>query len=152
VHDAQQEFGLNENIPCYQKIGVLGDCARKRVLDGDDCGADGSALHAIEHFDGTGAGDNLAARQHTFRGFMAKGTEFALDGNFHQQGKVAGASRKVQVPDFGSNETLARSSRRERLMARRITYLFVEHQRIYTVRVIARKGFNDAVIVAFVEG
>ncbi len=82
VHDAQQEFALDEYVTRHQKIGMLGDRPGQRVLDGDYGGGDGSALHAVEYFGGARAGDNRAAPQHAFRGFVAEGTEFALDGNF----------------------------------------------------------------------
>ena len=85
VHDAQQEFALNEDVPCHQKIGVLGDCAGQRVLDGNHRGGDRSALHAVEYFGGAGAGHDRAARQHVLRRFVAEGTEFALDRDFDRR-------------------------------------------------------------------
>jgi hypothetical protein len=83
MHDAQPELGLDENIPRDQKIGMLGDGAGERVLDGDDRGGDRSALHAVKYFDGAGAGDDRAAGQHALGSFVAEGSEFALNGNFH---------------------------------------------------------------------
>ena len=91
VHDAQQEFALDEYVARDQKIGVLGDCAGERILDGDNGGGDRSILQAIENLGGTGAGDDGAARQHALRSFVAEGTEFALDrdlgGGFHHMAR-----------------------------------------------------------------
>ena len=82
VHDAQPEFRLHKNFAGDQKICVLGDRAGQRVLDGDDGGGDGAALNAVKHFDRSCARNNRAARQHALSGFVAEGTEFALNGDF----------------------------------------------------------------------
>src|SRR5258706_11880515 len=83
VHDPEQEFGLNKDFMGDQEIGVFGDSAGQRVLDGDDSGGDRSTLNAVEYFGGSCAGDNCAAWEHALGGFVAEGTEVALDGNFH---------------------------------------------------------------------
>jgi hypothetical protein len=50
VDNSQAKFGLNENIPRQQQVGMLGDRARQRVFDGDDSGGHGILFHAIENF------------------------------------------------------------------------------------------------------
>jgi hypothetical protein len=81
VHDAEQEFALNEDFMRDQKVGMLGDRAGQRVFDGDDGGGDRSALDAIKHFGGSSAGHDRAAGQHALGSFVAEGSEFSLDGN-----------------------------------------------------------------------
>jgi hypothetical protein len=83
VHDAEQEFGLNEDIVSDEEIGMFGYRAGQRVLDGDYGGGDGTVGYAVEYLGGAGAWNDRAALQHLLGGFVAEGTEFALDGNFH---------------------------------------------------------------------
>jgi hypothetical protein len=64
---------------------MLCDCASQGVLNGDYGSGDRSALQSVEYFDGASARHDPAASQHVFGGFVAEGTEFALDGNFHHR-------------------------------------------------------------------
>src|SRR5258706_3636064 len=52
VYDAEQEFGLNKDFLRDQEIGVFGDRAGQRVLDGDDSGGDRSGLDTVGYFSG----------------------------------------------------------------------------------------------------
>ena len=91
MHDAQQEFALDEDFPRNEEIGMLSDRARQGVLDGDHGGGDRSSFDAVENFGRAGAGNDCAAPQHALRGFVAEGTEFALNGNldagFHHKAR-----------------------------------------------------------------
>jgi len=60
---------------------MFGDRASQRVLDGDYCSRNRSALHPVEHFNRTRTGHNYAVLHHALRSFVAEGTEFALDGD-----------------------------------------------------------------------
>jgi hypothetical protein len=144
VHDAQPEFALNEDVSCHQKIGMLGDCASQGVLNGDYGSGDRSALQSVEYFDGARARHDPAASQHLFGGFVAEGTEFALDRNFngsafHYMARYLenGAKRKLTT-------NLAR-------LTGWLGEVFLQHQRIDAVRIIAGEGFDYAVAVAFIE-
>jgi hypothetical protein len=90
-----------------EKIGVLGYGAGERVFNGDYGGGYGPALETVEHFGGPGAGDDLAAWQHSLGGFVAEGSWFALngdfDGGFHLHGKVAGVGGFAQIRGLEGN-------------------------------------------------
>ena len=50
VHDAKQKFALHKDLACDQKIRVLGDSARQRIFDRNDCGGT-PPLHPVEYFE-----------------------------------------------------------------------------------------------------
>lgn len=81
VDDAQPEFGLNEDVMCQEKIGVLGHGASQRVFDRNDGRLDRSLHDAVEDFRRTRAWHNPALRQHPFGRLVAEGAEFTLNGN-----------------------------------------------------------------------
>jgi hypothetical protein len=54
------------------------------VFNRDDGRADQSLFDPIKNFSRAGAGNDRAAREHLLRSFMTEGTEFTLNGNFHE--------------------------------------------------------------------
>ena len=62
VADAQQGFPFDLHVGLKEKVEVFDDRTGKRVLDGDDCGANLGVLHSFEHLCGECTGNNGCLR------------------------------------------------------------------------------------------
>jgi len=90
VNDAQAELALNEYLAGQEKIEVFPDRPGKRVFDRNDGSRDRPPLEAVKDVGRAGAGNNGFAWRHTTGSFVAEGTQFSLNSDFHE-GKLAGA-------------------------------------------------------------
>jgi len=86
VSNAQMHLAVDKKVTRQEQVEMLGNSAGERILDGNDCRLHAAVLHAIEYFRRAGARNHSGPRQHGQSGFMAEGTQLALDGYFHRMG------------------------------------------------------------------
>jgi hypothetical protein len=81
VHNAQQEFTLDEDFASHQKVRMFRYRASQRVFNGNYGSRNRTALHTVENLSGAGTRNDSTALQHALCGFVAEGTKFALNGD-----------------------------------------------------------------------
>src|ERR1700686_2227953 len=83
VHNTQSKLADDINLASQQKIKMFSHGTCQRVLNRNHCPIDTSASDAVENFEGPRTRDNLGARQHGFRRFMAERSELSLNCDLH---------------------------------------------------------------------